>query len=206
MDRVGAGLERWRVVGRKHGDVAVGKDAQHLRHRNAARRGRRHPADAPYLVFGADGFAPPCTVGAEIGRGETSGVFLRLNCLDDIRRDRARVKGVCAAGSDRAQRRRVFRIAQDRAGRFRQAVGAIEVRGGSRIVLQVFLGRQQLIQPRRHREAVLGKSNRRLEQARPGQLAVTLVRGFEQPHCAGCADGASAHDRVVKRHRRAGRR
>ncbi len=48
---------------------------------------------------------------------------------------------------------------------------------------------------------LLGQADRRFEQACPRQLAVLLVRRFEQAHGARRADRATADDGVVERHR-----
>ena len=59
MHGLGARFERRCVVRREDGDIPRCEDPEHLRHRDAARRRRRHAADAPALVVGADRFAQP---------------------------------------------------------------------------------------------------------------------------------------------------
>ncbi len=57
---------------------------------------------------------------------------------------------------------------------------------------------ERIVEPRRDREPVAGEPDRGLEQRRPRQLAMALVRQRHHPHVAGHADALAARLRVAE--------
>ena len=183
--------------GRLHrGEVEALEHLQHLQHGEAARRRQREAADAIRAIGVADRLAHDDPVVREVGHREVAGIErMAGDRVDDVLRDRARVERVRALGGDRAQRPRIGRIAQHRADRQHLAVRIEEVRAQPRL-RDVLLGREQRVQPRRQREAVLGQRDRRREERRPLEATVPAMHVFEQAHRAGHADRPAADHRV----------
>ena len=124
----------------------------------------------------------------------------RVDRGDDVARDLALVERTRAAGCDALQRRGERRIRTDRADRERPTVRIEEIIARTRLPHRSF-GDQQPMQPRGHRETRFRERDRRLEQARPRQLAVAFVRSLEQRDNTRDTDRSPADDRVAEFHR-----
>jgi hypothetical protein len=106
-----------------------------------------------------------------------------------------------SVAGDPAQDVGKFGVAQRAADGWWLSVPTVEIGGGLRILAEVWIGQEQGVQALADREAVLGQPDGRLEEARPGQLAVLGVRHFEHAHGTRHADCAPTDDGFVKMHR-----
>ena len=111
----------------------------------------------------------------------------------DVLGDGPVIKGVGALFGERLQHAGHRPVLEEIADGPRRAALVVVERAGARIGAQRDLLRQQAVEARRDREAVLRQMDRRLEQLRPGQFAETLVRLAEQARRARHADRTPAH-------------
>src|SRR5688572_18713284 len=81
------------------------------------------------------------------------------------------------------------------------AVGAVEIQRGIRLSAQRLFRLQLRVQTPADGKALLCQAQRGLEQLRPWQLAMSLMRQLEQTHRAGYADRTPANHGRVERHR-----
>ncbi len=114
---------------------------------------------------------------------------------------RAAIEGVRPLACQGTQHLGQGRVGQPAARRSGAAVGLIEVGPRIRVFCKIGILGQQRGQPRAYHESLLREGDGGLEQAGPGQLAVTLVGQRQCPHRAGGAHRAPAHHAVVEGHR-----
>ncbi len=169
---------------------------QRREHGDPARRGRPHPADAVAAIGAADRRPRLRVVGGDVAGGHLRRIVRRaVDRGGDRLRVRADVETVRAARGDAARGSaanagfftdRADRLARCRRRRRRCARASAENAPVAAILVE------RIVQPRRDREPVAGEPDRRLEQRRPRQLAVALVRERHHPQIAGHADALAA--------------
>jgi hypothetical protein len=76
--------------------------------------------------------------------------------------------------------------------------GVVEIGGRHRVFGEVFLVGQQGVEPRADLEAAIGQRDGRLEQLRPGQLAMLAMRHLQHAHRARHAHRAAADHGIVE--------
>ncbi len=175
--------------------------AENLRHGDPARRRWRHAADLPAFVVGAQRRAFLGLVALQIIQRQAAGVGVALHLGDDLFGDRAFVQRVRAFVGDAFEHGGQRRVLQARADGFDAAIGVEEVRGHVRRLADDRIGRQQRVQARRNRKALLGQFDRRFEQLGPWQATVLFMRHFQRAQHARCPDRAPADLRLRERHR-----
>ncbi len=166
---------------------------QDLAHRRRARRRRPHAAHPVLAERVADGRPLGGAIAGQVLGAQRAGPRLLGDGQRDLVGDHAGVEGVGPLLGQRLQRARQRRLAQRVALGQRHAARQEDQR---RVGVRQPAGDacDRLGQPGRDREAFLGKLDGRLEQARPGQLAMTLVQRRQQPHQPGRADRAARGD------------
>ncbi len=171
---------------RRPGKRRALEDAEDLQHGHAPRAWRRHGAHPPFAIRTAERLALERAVAGKIALGEVARLGMGSHRTDDVARNFTGVESIGAARRNEAKRVRVLRVHDARARRPCFAVLVVNIRA------QVLLALEQRVKSRRHREALLGRVDRRLEQILPGQLAVAAVRQLEHAEHARHADGAAA--------------
>ncbi|MNF69161.1 hypothetical protein D3C84_510360 [compost metagenome] len=101
--------------------------AEDLRHGDSPRRWRRHAADLPVLVVGAQRRALLGLVVGEIGQGQAAGVGVALDLGGDFLGDRAFVQGIRAFMGDAFEHGGQCRVLQVCTDGFRAAIGIAKV-------------------------------------------------------------------------------
>ena len=194
VNRVGAGLQRGHVLRFQH--------AHDLLHGDLARTRRTHAADPVDPIGAADGVPLLDLVGLEVVQGHVARIRrMAGDGRHDVLGDLAGVEGIRTFVGDCAQGLGEGRVLENGPDRLRLAVGLVEIGAGDRIVLKEFLLRQEPVEARRDRKAVLREAGRGLDHLRPGELAPVPVRGLKKAQGARHADRAAAHHRIVELHR-----
>ena len=155
-------------------------EAQNLRHRDGARRGRRHAADRAAAKARAQRRAQLWLIKGQIALIEQARVGrVPANRRNHLARNRTGVQGKAAAAGDLRERVGQLGIFQAMADRPGRAVRVIEVASGGRIMFEVRLDGEQPVQSRTDLEALVGQPDRRLEERRPGQATVLRMSRLE---------------------------
>ncbi len=187
------GLER---VGLQRTQIESFEDRQRLQDRHAARGRRAHAANPVGAIGAAHRLPLDRLVVLQVllaQRARFAGLARRP---DHRAADTAVVEGLRAAIGDNAERFGQFGIGQPRARRFGIALGIEKIRPRRGEVLELGRIGDQPMQARGNLESVERQTHRGLEQARPGQAAVIVVREFEHAQHTRDADRVAAQRRL----------
>ena len=207
-------MERLRGVRAPRGEVKALNHAQHLDHTDAAGGGRPHAAHLVCAIGRAQRCALDGAMGGKIGGGDVAGILRSgSDGAHDVVGDLAGIERIRTLGGDGAQDLREGRIDDARTDRLGFAVGVVEERLGGFDGAQRPIPGEQLVQSRRHGEAIFGDTDSRIEQLCPRQLAAALMRHLEHAQHTGHAHRAPAdngghavHGLAVGRHKAIGLR
>ena len=176
---------------------------EYLRHRDAARRRRRHATHSHGSIGRADGCPLYHPVHREIGFGEVTRVRMCASSAYDVTGNFAGIKGrraLCSDGFEGSGVARIFKQVADRPG---LAIGAIEIGARCGVFLQKQLRFEHQVQPSTDRKTRFREPDGGRKESGPLQLAVRLVNAPKQSDRAGHANAFATDHGIMKSKRQA---